>query len=40
MVIDMHPGIAALCLVLIAYLIHRATRRPPPSYNPDDFKEF
>lgn len=38
MVIDMHPGVAALVLVILAWFIWRATRQCPKCYNPNDFK--
>lgn len=37
--IDMHPGLAALVMVILAWFVNRATRTPTPKYNPDDFKE-
>lgn len=38
MVIDLHPAIAALLLVLVAWFIARLTGRCKKCYNPEDFK--
>lgn len=36
--VNVDPWIVALALVFVAWLVHRATRKCPKCYNPEDFK--